>query len=398
VTPFRRLWLAQTISLLGDFLAVFAVQIAVTFRMHGSARQVSGVFIAGLLPGILFGPLAGAWADRWDPRRTMVTSDAVRAGLVLLLPWAQQLPQIYAISFAMGCVACVFGPALSITIPLLVPREELGTSIARLQQSMQVMRIASPTLAAALAASFGERVCYYADSASFLFSACTVASLRYSRMKCPANAPSRMGEGFRFLAADARFRFVMLALTLGIFAGSCFGALAAVYVRDTLQRGPAVLGLISSLIGAATVVGSVLMGRLMRGRDPKALVAMGITGVGASILTFAVLSSEAGAYLASIAMGFGVATVMPAATVLLQGQAPAELRGRISGATAALTSLAQLSGMLFAGWWAAWIGVRGVFGASAGLLLLTGVIAGRDSRRPLASAHAGDSRPVPGGN
>ena len=69
MTAFRRLWLAQTISLLGDFLALFAVQVAIVFRMHGSARDMAGVFSASLAPTIVLGPVAGMFADRWDPRR-----------------------------------------------------------------------------------------------------------------------------------------------------------------------------------------------------------------------------------------------------------------------------------------------------------------------------------------
>jgi hypothetical protein len=46
VTPFRRLWLAQTVSLLGDFLALFAVQVAIVFRMRGSAQDMAAVFVA----------------------------------------------------------------------------------------------------------------------------------------------------------------------------------------------------------------------------------------------------------------------------------------------------------------------------------------------------------------
>ena len=78
MTSFRRLWLAQTVSVLGDFLALFAVQVAIVFRMHGSARDAAAVFIALLAPTVVLGPLAGTFADRWDPRRTMIASEVAR--------------------------------------------------------------------------------------------------------------------------------------------------------------------------------------------------------------------------------------------------------------------------------------------------------------------------------
>jgi len=121
VTPFRRLWLAQTVSLLGDFLALFAVQVAIVFRMHGNASDIASVFLASFAPSVVLGPVAGMFADRWDPRRTMIASDVARGVLVLLLACALTVPQVCAISFAVSCFSNFFAPARAITLPLLVP-------------------------------------------------------------------------------------------------------------------------------------------------------------------------------------------------------------------------------------------------------------------------------------
>jgi DHA3 family macrolide efflux protein-like MFS transporter len=357
---------------MGDFLALFAVQVAIVFHMHGSARDVAGVFVALLAPTVVLGPLAGAFADRWDPRRTMITSDLARGVLILLLTQAGTVPQICAICCAVSCCSSVFTPAQTITIPLLIPREGLLAANARMQQSMQIVRLASPALASALLAAFGERICYAADSASFFASAALLATLRYSRpvKTAPARAVFReLGQGFHFLLTDSRFSFVMLSMTAGTFAAGCFGALASLYVRDVLQRGPAVLGMIGSLIAAGTVVGSAVLTGYAQGRDPRRLIGGGMAGVGASILLIAMLPDTAAALIGSAGMGIGVAVVVIAASTMLQGETPAELRGRVSGASASLMSLAQLAAMLLAGMWAARLGIRGVFLVSAALLL-----------------------------
>lgn len=370
-------------SVLGDFLALFAVQVAIVFRMHGGAREVVGVFIALLAPAVLLGPLAGVYADRWDPRRTMIASDVARGILILLLTQADTVAQICAICCAVSCCSSFFAPAQSITLPLLVPREGLLTANARMQQSMQVMRLVSPALASALVAAFGERICYAADSASFFTSAAVLAALRYSRpaKTTPVRAVLReTGSGFHFLLTDSRFLFVMLSMTAGTFAAGCFGALASLYVRDVLQRGPSVLGMIGSLIAAGTVAGSSVLSGC--GRDPRRLIGGGMAGVGASILLIAMVPDTAAALLGSAGMGIGVAVVMIAASVILQGETPPELRGRVSSAAVALTSLAQLAALLLAGMWAARLGIRGVFLVSAALLFAIGVSAfqGRTSR------------------
>jgi MFS family permease len=377
------LLLAQTISVLGDFLALFALQVAIVFRMHASARDVSGVFLALLAPTVVLGPLAGAFADRCDPRRTMIVSDVTRAILILLLTQAATVSQICVITFAVSCCSSFFAPAQSITLRLLVPHTGLLAANARLQQSLQLVRLASPAVATALVAAFGERICYAADSASFLVSAALLATLRYSRPASPASkrvAFRELGRGFHFLLADSRFSFAVLSLTAGTFAAGCFGALASLYVRDVLHRGPAVLGMIASLIAAGTLACS----SILRGcaRNPRRLIGYGMAGVGASILLLAAVPKMTAALLGAAGMGIGVAVVMIASSSMLQGETPPELRGRVSGASASLTSLAQLASLMLSGIAAARLGIRGVFLVSAALLfaIAIGAFQGRTSR------------------
>ena len=81
----RRVWYAQLVSLFGDFLALFAVLSVVTYRMHGTPTQVTGVSIAYMLPLAVLGPLSGVFVDRWPIKPTLVASDLIRAVLALLL-------------------------------------------------------------------------------------------------------------------------------------------------------------------------------------------------------------------------------------------------------------------------------------------------------------------------
>ena len=375
MTPFRRLWLAQTVSLLGDFVALFAVQVAVVFRMHGSASDMASVFIASLVPSILLGPVAGMFADRWDPRRTMIGSDLARGVLVLLLACASTVPQICAISFAVSCFSNFFAPARAIALPLLVPPDLLRAANARMQQCMQLVRIAGPAVASALVAAFGERTCYAADSGTFFCSALLLATLRYSKpvnQSAPRAVSRDLSAGFVFLFNDPRFSFVVFSMAAGTFAAGCFGALASVYVRDVLHRGPPLLAMIGTLIAAGTVAGAAVMGGRKRRRDPRNLIGWGMAAVGGSILLIAAAPTQAAALIGSVGMGLGVAVVVVAAAVMLQGETPPELRGRVSGAATALTSLAQLAAMLLSGVWAPHLGIRGVFALSAALLFAIG--------------------------
>ena len=81
----RRLWYAQTISVFGDFLALFAVISILTFKFKATPQQVTGIQIAYMLPIAVLGILAGVFVDRWPLKPTMVSSDSIRAVLCLLL-------------------------------------------------------------------------------------------------------------------------------------------------------------------------------------------------------------------------------------------------------------------------------------------------------------------------
>src|SRR5919109_3022482 len=97
ITVMRRIWYAQVVSLLGDFLALFAVISVVSFRLHGTPAQVTGVQVAYMVPLAVLGPISGVFVDRWPLKPTLVASDLIRAGLVLLLFAATSLWQVYLV-------------------------------------------------------------------------------------------------------------------------------------------------------------------------------------------------------------------------------------------------------------------------------------------------------------
>jgi MFS family permease len=351
---------------------------------------MAGVFIAGLIPGIVLGPLAGAFADRRDPKRVMIASDLARALLVLLLPLAGRIREMQAISFAIGCVSSFFNPAQAITLPLLVRRESLLAATARMQQSSQLVRMASPALASALLGWCGERTCYCTDAASFIFSAALLSTLWYESPQPTVRASgiSRdLAAGAKFLVGQRGFSRVVFSLAMGTFAAGCFASLASVYVRDVLHRGPPELALIGSLIGAGTVAAATTISRCSRGWDSGSLIRVGMIGVGLSVFLFAWIPRPAAALIGSAGMGLSAAMAIAGATTALLGETPPELRGRVSGASASLTACAQLAAMLLSGAAAGRIGIRGVFLVSSLLLLATAAYTGSVPNRQREDLH-----------
>src|SRR5206468_6406979 len=129
VTPFRRLWYATALSSLGDWLGLLATTALATSLAHGYQAQnyaLGGVLVVKLLPAIVLGPLAGAFADRFDRRRTMIVSDFVRFVLFLSIPLShlvvderQTLAWLLIASFLIECVSLFWMPSKDAVVTTL---------------------------------------------------------------------------------------------------------------------------------------------------------------------------------------------------------------------------------------------------------------------------------------
>jgi MFS family permease len=380
LAPVRRLWLAQVVSVFGDFLALFAVLTHASFGLHATPAQVSGITIAFMLPFAIIGPLAGVFVDRWNVRRTMIASDLIRAVIVLLLVLAPGLREIYLLLFLMSTVSSFFVPAQSVTLRTIVPPHGLLSANALMQQAMQLARIASPALAGALVGWLGPASCYALDAASYVASASLIAAIVIVRPPAPPREghPARavvqdLGAGVRFVFTHPILSFVVLAMSAGMFAVSCFGPLIAVYVRDVLRSSPLVFGVVNSMIGVGMIAGTFLAGRLARRRSQGHLVLVGLVVMGAFVVILASIPRTLAAGIGMFGIGVGVVFVFVSAQTTMQGQTPIELVGRVSSSVWALLSLAQLLGLVLSGAAAQRVGIVNVFFASAVLLGLMAI-------------------------
>src|SRR5437763_6875514 len=121
ITVMRRVFYAQVLSLFGDFLALFAVIAVVSFRMNGTAAQLTGLQIAYMLPIVFVGPIAGVFVDRWPLKPTLISSDLIRAVLAMLLIPSTAMWQVYLVLASLSCVSAFFGSAQTVTFCSLLP-------------------------------------------------------------------------------------------------------------------------------------------------------------------------------------------------------------------------------------------------------------------------------------
>src|ERR1700761_2988068 len=186
IVPLRRLWYAQVVSVFGDFLALFAVMTVVTYKLHATPQQVTGIQIAYLAPIAVLGVISGVFADRWPVKLTLVSSDLTRAALCLLLLLVHSIVGFYAVLAAISVVSSFFSPAQGIALRSVVPFHGLRSANALMQQVMFIMRIIGGPIAVTIVTILGVKVCYIGDSISFVASASLIGSLA---LKIPRSAP-----------------------------------------------------------------------------------------------------------------------------------------------------------------------------------------------------------------
>src|SRR2546423_3906340 len=158
-SPFRKLWIATTLSLFGDFFSYIALAWLV-LQLTGSSLALATVLIVQALPRAVLMLVGGALADRLSSRLTMLGSMALRALFVaplalLVLTGRVQMWQVYAIAVVFGVVDAFFMPARSSILPQVVGDRELEPGNAVLNVTAQASVILGPILGGVIVAVLG---------------------------------------------------------------------------------------------------------------------------------------------------------------------------------------------------------------------------------------------------
>jgi MFS transporter, DHA3 family, macrolide efflux protein len=373
---FRTVWLAQFVSIFGDFLALFGIISLITFRMHGSAVQVTTMTVAYILPLAIFGPPMGVLVDHFDTRHTMIASDLIRGALILLLLVVHSVPQIAVVMFAISFVSCFFIPAQSITVRTIVPRERLLESTAALSQAFYLIRIASPLVAGAIVATLSERATFIVDAISFGLSALLISRLHFTRPPREGADKTLRGlskdfvEGNRFIFTHPGLSFVFIAMAAAMFVMSSFSPLISIFVRDQLHAGAMLFGVVSGMVGVGLIVGTTMITKIAGKRPQPGVVLIGLilTGVATAVLGVSYYGWEAG--VSMFLLGFAVSLVLIPAQTMSQQETPHEMVGRVSSTFMSMISIAQILGLLLSGSLAEKLGIRQLFFTCAAFLVL----------------------------
>lgn len=349
-------WQGQTVSRFGS--QVFSIAMVFWIKRATESASLMGLIslVAGL-PAILLMPVGGALADRFRRKRIIVFGDLLRGlavtGLAFLIYARPQdtaliLAALFVVAIFNGIVGAFFGPAIAATIPDLVPIDRVNAANSMGQLSIQASVFIGQGLGGVLFRLLGTPVLFLLNGLSFLY-----ASVSEMFVRIPQVVPERHGdwraqtrafrddlvEGMRYVWHRPGLReLVLLSAVLSFFTAPLV-ILLPFYVEDFLKARPDWYGFILAAFGVGTLLGYLAAGVMpLQGytRSRALIFFTLVTAVSYGLLGVVIRPMAALGF--AVVGGFATGFVTVNITTLVQVTTPGEIRGRVVGLLAALSS------------------------------------------------------------
>jgi MFS family permease len=352
---FRRLWLASSVSLVGDWLTLVAVSLLVLDR-GGSPWALAVVYAAHALPQALSAPLAGPIADRFDRRRVLLGANLAQAVVTASMALAALRGSIGAVQLlvlARSALSALVVPAETAALPRLVHDDELVPANALIAATWSVSYVGGMALGGALA-TLGPATAIGIDALTFCVAAWVLRPMPSLPPMRPARelaegslwtAPREMGAAFAHALRDRRLLRALSAKSpLALAGGAGWIAINLVTATSHPFGSAAIsLGIVQAVRGAGTGIGPLVASRLVaRGSSSARLLVLVSTLSWGSMLLFVLAPNPLWILVASLSWGIGVGSNWVLSTVALQRHAPSSMLGRL----AALDELGATMGMV----------------------------------------------------
>jgi predicted MFS family arabinose efflux permease len=331
---FRSLLIGQGISALGDWMGTIALMVLVS-QQSGSSTAVGGILVLRLIPAAVGGPIAARLAQRWDRRRTMLTMDLLRAGIVAVVPLVSALWWAYLWAFMLELASLAFLPARDSSIPDLAGDDlpvanglVLGSSYGTIPLGAAAFALAAALtrvdigIPAAWSANFA--LAFWIDAATFLVSFAFLRGIVDLRGAARAEhvpvdgglgSPRTFTEALRIPLIRA---VIPATLTAALGVGALF-SLGIVFVRDLLGATDAEFGAMIALFGVGAAGGLGLLSR-RREADLLATVRTGVAAQGVVIVVFSLAPTLAGAFIGAVGFGAAASFTLAAGMSALQSR------------------------------------------------------------------------------
>jgi DHA3 family macrolide efflux protein-like MFS transporter len=384
---FFTIWIGQNLSLFGSAVVQFALIWWLT-RRTGSATVLATATLAGLLPQIILGPLAGALVDRYSRRLIMILADGAIALATLILIWLfaigrVEIWHVYGIMAVRSLGGAFHFPAMTASTPLMVPEKHL-TRVSGLNQTLQgLINLAGPVSGALLIGVLPTQGVLLIDVGTAGLAILPLLFLPIPQPPRKAVEPGQPGtslwqemqEGFRYVRSWPGLLAILVMATVINFLLTPASSLLPLLVTRYFHKGALELGLTDSAWGLGIITGGILLGIWGGFKRKIATSMMGITGIGLGITIVGIAPASAFPLaLAGMALGGFMNPITNGPLIaLFQTVIPPEMQGRVNALVNSAASAMTPLGLLIAGPVSDAIGVRAWYWISGLLCLLMGL-------------------------
>lgn len=380
-TPNYRIYLAGAfVSNIGTWLQRVAQDWLVLELTH-SGTAIGITTGLQLLPALLFGPLAGVTADRFNKHHVLRVTQVAMALPAFLLgflaitgtvaPW-----HVYILAFVFGIGTAFDAPVRHSFVVELVGTDDLANAVGLNSASFNTARMIGPAVAGVLIAALGSGPVatgwvIVLNAASYLAVLASLSLLDAQKLRPPAPANSGRGavrEGLRYLRTRPDLQLILATVFFVSTFGMNFQMTSALMATETYGKGAGEYGLLGSIMAIGSVAGALLAARRAKPRLRLVVgsaLAFGVVEIFAGLmpdyLTFAVTLP---------ALGFMALTMMTAANASIQMYSAPHMRGRVAAIYLMVAMGGKPLGSPFIGWIGSVMGARWTYVMGGGISLI----------------------------
>src|SRR5437763_7489679 len=353
---FRPFFAGQLTSLVGTWMKTVA-QSWLVYRLTGSAALLGIVGFASQFPILVLAPIAGAVADTYPRRRSMLAIQT--AAMLLAFPLAAltllnriHVWHIIVLAVLLGFVNAFDIPVRQSFVAEMVGREDLVNAIALNSSMMNGARIIGPAIAGIVVAAVGEGWCFLINGLSYLAVIVGLLFITAGNQAPQEDYASHIEaiiEGFRFVLHTQPVRTLLMLLGVVSLMGMPYSVLMPIFADDILTGGPRGLGLLMGFSGIGALLGAVVLAGRQGVRGLGRWVMLACGGFGATLVLSSISRSFWLSTILLVPVGFSMMVQMASSNTLIQSMVPDRLRGRVMAVYSMMFLGMAPLGALFAG-------------------------------------------------
>lgn len=391
---FALLWLGGMISQTGDWLLIIGLPVYV-YAQTGSALATSFTLISGFIPGILFGSIAGIFADRWNRKWTLIISNlllAVSLLPLLLVHSKATLWIVYIVLFFSSLIEQIVAPAENALLPSLVSEETLVSANSLISVSSNASRLIGAALGGIVLGLLGLSGAVLLDILSFLLVSVLIIFISTPAKAEPAqneprSATSRASwkrfveewlEGLRLIYRQRTLSILLIAFALTGVGEGIFGVLLVVFVKRVLGGDAVVYGSLLAVQAIGSLAGGLAISQVGNRLPPLRLAGVGLFFFGVVDLLIVdlplVVHGLLIVFLLFILVGLPGTAALVGLNTSLQLLVEDNLRGRIFASFLASRTALMLVGMVLAGTLGDRLGSVLMLNAQGGMYVISGLL------------------------